>query len=105
MKRLLISFVLNLCLAIGSMTAWSQNLVLEQEEPEDEIAVVGYFCKNDTMTYRQTHNKYKIHEGDTTVSESYVEGQCTVRTILRPEELNLFFYHHKSVHDGKDRVF
>ena len=62
------------------MTAWSQNLILEQEEPDDEIAVVGYFCKNDTMTYRQTHNKYKIHEGDTTVSESYVEEFMIVVT-------------------------
>ena len=73
MKRLLISFVLNLCLAIVSMTAWSQNLVLEQEEPDDEIAVVGYFCKNDTMTYRQKHGKYIIQENDTTVSETVSE--------------------------------
>ena len=57
MKRFLISLLLNLCLASVAMTAWSQNLMLSQEESEDEIAVVGYFCKNDTMTYRQTHNK------------------------------------------------
>ena len=56
---------------LACMTAWSQNLMLSQEEPEDEIAVVGFFCKNDTMTYRQTHNKYKVQGNDTTVSESY----------------------------------
>ena len=63
-----------------AMTAWSQNLMLNQEEPEDEIAVVGYFCKNDTMTYRQTHNKYKIQGNDTTVSESYMEEFMIVVT-------------------------
>ena len=80
MKRVLLSFILNLCLACVAMTAWSQNLMLSQEEPEDEIAVVGYFCKNDTMTYRQTHNKYKIQGNDTTVSESYVEEFMIVVT-------------------------
>ena len=46
MKRIYL-FMYLACLA---MTAWSQNLMLSQEESEDEIAVVGYFCKNDTMT-------------------------------------------------------
>ena len=67
-------------LACVAMTAWSQNLVLEQEEADDAIAVVGYFCKNDTMTYRQVYNKYKIQENDTTVSESYVEEFMIVVT-------------------------
>ena len=80
MKRFLLSFIFNLFLAGLAMTAWSQNLMLGQEEPEDEIAVVGYFCKNDTMTYRQTHNKYKIQGNDTTVSESYVEEFMIVVT-------------------------
>ena len=80
MRRTLISFVLNLCLASIAMTVWSQNLMLSQEEPEDEIAVVGYFCKNDTMTYRQTHNKYKIQGNDTTVSQSYEEEFMIVVT-------------------------
>ncbi len=80
MRRTLISFVLNLCLASIAMTAWSQNLMLSQEEPEDEIAVVGYFCKNDTMTYRLTHNKYKIQGNDTTVSQSYEEEFMIVVT-------------------------
>ena len=68
------------CLASVAMTAWSQNLMLNQEEPEDEIAVVGYFCKNDTMTYRQTQYKYKVHEGDTTASESFEEDFMIVVT-------------------------
>jgi hypothetical protein len=62
------------------MASWSQNLMLSQEEPEDVIEVVGYFFKNDTITYRQTHNKYKIQENDTTVSESYVEEFMIVVT-------------------------
>ena len=80
MRRTLLSFILNLCLTSIAMTAWSQNLMLSQEEPEDEIAVVGYFSKNDTMTYRQTHNKYKVQGNDTTASESYVEEFMIVVT-------------------------
>ena len=80
MKRLILTLILNLCLAGVTMTVWSQNLVLGQEEADDAIAVVGYFCKNDTMTYRLTHNKYKIQENDTTVSESYVEEFMIVVT-------------------------
>lgn len=68
------------CLIGVAMTAWSQNLVLEQEEADDAIAVVGFFCKNDTMTYRQTHNKFKIEGNDTTVSESYEEEFMIVVT-------------------------
>ena len=80
MRRTLLLFLLNLCLASIAMTAWSQNLMLSQEEPEDEIAVVGYFCKNDTMTYRLMHNKYKIQGNDTTVSQSYEEEFMIVVT-------------------------
>lgn len=69
-----------ICLACLTMTAWSQNLMLNQEEPEDVIEVVGYFSKNDTVTYRQTHSKYKIQGNDTTVSESYVEEFMIVVT-------------------------
>ena len=69
-----------ICLACLAMTAWSQNLMLNQEEPEDVIEVVGYFSKNDTVTYRQTHSKYKIQGNDTTVSESYVEEFMIVVT-------------------------
>ncbi len=60
-----------MALSSVATTAWSQNLMLSQEEPEDEIAVVGYFSKNDTMAYRQTYNEYKIEGNDTTISESY----------------------------------
>ena len=55
------------------MTAWSHNLMFGQEEPENKIEVLGYFCKNDTMTYRQTHGKYIIQRTDTTVSETVSE--------------------------------
>ena len=69
-----------ICLACLVMTAWSQSLMLNQEEPEDVIEVVGYLSKNDTVTYRQTHSKYKIQGNDTTVSESYVEEFMIVVT-------------------------
>lgn len=69
------------CLIGMAMSAWSQNLVLgQEEEADDAIAVVGYFCKNDSMTFRQTHQKYKIQEGDTTISEDYAEEFLIVVT-------------------------
>ena len=80
MKQSLLSFMMTMSLASVAMAAWSQILVLEPEEADDAIAVVGYFCKNDTMTYRQTHNKYKIQGSDTTVSESYEEEFMIVVT-------------------------
>ena len=74
-KTLLLSI---LCLSSVAMTAWSQNL--NQEDPEDVINVVGYFCKNDTMTYRQMHYKNKIQGNDTIVSENYREEFMIVVT-------------------------
>ena len=82
MKKTLLLLIL--CLASVAMTAWPQNLMLGQEEPENKIEVVGYFCKNDTMTYRQRHSKCIVQENDTTlsetVSESYVEEFMIVVT-------------------------
>ena len=63
-----------------ALTAWSQNLAQEQEEDDDVIAVMGFFCKNDTMTYRQEHIKYKIEGNDTTVSKHYEEEFMIVVT-------------------------
>ena len=80
MKRVLLTFILNLCLASVAMTAWSQNLAMKQEKADDAIAVVGYFSKNDTMTYRQMHYKYIIQGNDTTVSEDYREEFMIVVT-------------------------
>ena len=74
-KTLLLSI---LCLSCVAMTAWSQNL--NQVDPEDVINVVGYFCKNDTMTYRQMHYKNKIQGNDTIVSENYREEFMIVVT-------------------------
>ena len=68
------------CLVSVALASWSQNLMLNQEEPENEVAVMGFFCKNDTMIYHQTHNKYKVHEGDTAVSESYEDEFMIVVT-------------------------
>ena len=81
MKKTLLGMVVcALALSSVATTAWSQNLAMEQEEADDEIAVVGYFSKNDTMAYRQTHNKYKIEGNDTTISESYEEEFMIVVT-------------------------
>ncbi|MBQ9555680.1 MAG: hypothetical protein IJV05_05600 [Muribaculaceae bacterium] len=77
MRRFYISMM---CIISVAISAWSQNLVLEQEEADNEIAVVGYFCKNDSMTFRQAHQKYKINEGDTTISADYEEEFLIVVT-------------------------
>ena len=91
-KTLLLSI---LCLSSVAMTAWSQNLMLGQEEPENKIEVVGYFCKNDTMTYRQRHSKCIVQENDTTlsetVSESYVEEFMIVVTDSTGEGYKMMY--------------
>lgn len=76
MKKTLLLLIL--CLASMAMTVWSQDL--NQVEPENVIDVVGYFYKNDTLTYELTHYKYKIQENDTTVSDSYVQEFMIVVT-------------------------
>ena len=76
-KTLLLSI---LCLSCVAMTAWSQNLALNQKKPKDVINVVGHFCKNDTITYRQMHYKNKIQGNDTIVSEDYREEFMIVVT-------------------------
>lgn len=68
------------CLMCVTLAGWSQNLLLGQEEPEDEIAVVGYFCKNDTMTYTRTTSKYKIMNEDTTMTNFLQEEFMIVVT-------------------------
>ena len=92
-KTLLLSI---LCLSCVAMTAWSRIL---NTESENEIAVVGYFCKNDTMTYIQTYNKYSVQENDTTVSESYEEEFMIVVTDstsdgYKMKYIPLSFTHH-----------
>ena len=54
MKQSLLSFMMAMCLASVAMAAWSQNLVLEQEEADDAIAVVGYFCKKHHYVFMTT---------------------------------------------------
>ena len=83
MKKTLLLLIL--CLASVAMTAWSQNLALNQKEPKDLINVVGHFCKNDTMTYRQMHYKNKIQGNDTIVSEDYREEFMIVVTDCTSE--------------------
>jgi len=68
------------CLMCVTLAGWSQNLILEQEEPEDAIAIVGYFSKNDTMTYTRTTCKYKIIHEDTTKTNFFQEEFMIVVT-------------------------
>lgn len=72
--------MMTMFLAGVALTAWSQNLVLEQEEADDAIAVVGYFCKNDTMTYTRTTSKFKIIQDDTTMTNYFQEEFMIVVT-------------------------
>ena len=73
-------FVFALIALLASMTMNAQNLALELEEGDDVIGVVGYFCMDDTMTYRLTHKEYKIQGNDTTASESYEKEFMIVLT-------------------------
>lgn len=51
---------------VAAVCAQVQNL--SQESEDSTINVISFFCKNDTMDYRISMMKYKIHENDTTLN-------------------------------------
>ena len=61
----------------GSINA--QSTALEQGS-DTIISVVGYFCKNDTMTFRKQYLKQKIEGNDTTLINNHVEEFMIVVT-------------------------
>ncbi|MBO4851114.1 MAG: hypothetical protein J5529_09490 [Prevotella sp.] len=63
MKKILTTIVLT----IMALTAHAQSMTLQNDEKEDStIAVIAYFCKNDTMEYQRIQGKMKIAGNDTT---------------------------------------
>lgn len=70
---------LSVCLGIGgSVTSRS---VSDQETQDSTIAVIAYFCKNDTMKYLRTQTELSIENGDTVAQKDklYEEFMLTVR--------------------------
>ena len=63
MKKILISFVAVLCASVAN----AQGTTLEQDA-DTIINVVAYFCKNDTMTFKNHEVKQKITGNDTTLT-------------------------------------
>ena len=63
MKKILISFVAVLCASVAN----AQGMTLEQDA-DTIINVVAYFCKNDTMTFKNHQVKQKITGNDTTLT-------------------------------------
>ena len=61
MRKFLIAIVV---LFFTVLTVNAQGVTLEQES-DSTINVVGYFCKNDTMTFRNHQLKQKISDNDT----------------------------------------
>ena len=68
-------------LTIISLSAHAQgNTLLNQEEEDSTVAVIGYFCKNDTLEYLRTQGKIKIIDNDTTVQNQIREKFMIVVT-------------------------
>ena len=61
------------------LTVNAQSTTLEQEA-DTTINVVGYFCKNDTMTFRNHQLKQKIIDNDTTLTYDIAEEFMIVVT-------------------------
>lgn len=61
------------------LTVNAQSMTLEQEA-DTTINVVGYFCKNDTMTFRNHQLKQKIINNDTTLTYDIAEEFMIVVT-------------------------
>lgn len=64
----------------SSFVCAAQNLMLDTEVPDTSIAVIGYFCKNDSMTFRKTYSKIKVEKGDTIVDDAFTEEFLIVVT-------------------------
>lgn len=47
---------------------------LINEQQDTLINVIGYFCKNDTMTYAKVSTKAKVENGDTTLTQRLEES-------------------------------
>lgn len=60
MKKNLFTIIIALVCSIFACEA--QNLMLDTEVPDTSIAVIGYFCKNDSMTFRKTYSKIKVEK-------------------------------------------
>lgn len=58
-------------LAGRSVSAQSQTL--QNDGPDSTIQVVAYFCKGDSMVYNYNTRKWKVSQGDTTVSHAFSE--------------------------------
>ena len=70
-----------LLMAVLGLSAHAQGMTLQSQEEEDStIAVIGYFCKNDTMKYLRTQGKMKIVDNDTTVMNQITEEFMVVVT-------------------------
>ena len=68
-------------LTILTMTVNAQVTTLQKNEKEDStIAVIGYFCKNDTMEYQRIQGKMKIVDNDTTQRGDVLEKFMVVVT-------------------------
>ena len=64
----------------SSFVCAAQNLMLDTEVADTSIAVIGYFCKNDSMMFRKTYSKIKVEKGDTIVDDAYTEDFLIVVT-------------------------
>ncbi len=77
MKHLI---VITVTLLLSILTCGAQTLLMEEEAPDSTIAVIGYFCKNDSMKFHKSYSKIKIVESDTTITEAYTEDFLIVVT-------------------------
>ena len=66
---------------IVGISAHAQGITLQNQEEEDStIAVIGYFCKDDSMTFRRVQGKEKIIGNDTTIMNEITEEFMVVVT-------------------------
>ena len=82
------------------LMANAQNTTLE-EEPDTTISVVGYFCKNDTMTFRNHQIKQKIIGNDTTLTYDQAEEFMIVVTDSTSEGYRMEYIPVSHVHNTK----
>ncbi len=101
MRKILFS-LMGLWLAMATLFAQNEGENTESEA-EENINVIAYFAKNDTMRYRSTEIEEKIVDGDTTVVHNIVEDFMLVVTDSTSEgyRLEMSMQDH-AIEDGND---
>ena len=87
MKRLFLA----LCVLTVVLAAHAQGNALIETDEDSTLAVIGYFCKNDSLVYDYTYQKQRIKDADTTTTVDVTTRFLIVVTDSTSEGYKMVF--------------